>query len=615
MFPRPTSLRFALLLTVLVALVPILALTLFHAAGIRRQLQEERQAEASRLAEQVAASVSRYLEGTRQLLVALSHTPALRAPQSSAAVGLLEELRSTSPLFANLSLVRGDGTIAVSALPAPAGLILSDRSWFRRLQANRHLGLGEYQIGRVTDKASITIACPLSGQTTAGPLDCVIAALDLQVLLQLLDEFPVPPEVDLVLLDRNGTVLSRRGVPLATSGRPFPGWSAPPNSRALSALDEEGRPRIFNFTLVPSVDEGLWVGVGRLKTTVHDEARGAFLRSFAASVLCVTVALFLSWRLGEHLVLRPIRRLSAAALALTRGRWEARAGIASGAAELRELGTAFDAMAGHLHRELEQLKLDTASADHRQRHQSTELASTQQRLQQAIQAQQTADTARRQSEATAHAFIDSIPETALLLDPEGLVLLANPTSAGRLGFTLAGLVGSDIFSHMPEDLAAQRRAHLATVVRTGRPLAFDEQRSNRSLHTQLTPVLDASGQVSAIAALSFDITERQHMEEQLRRSIAELERALSEVKTLSGLLPICAGCKKIRDDKGYWNHVEQYLRQHTQAEFSHGLCPDCIRRLYPEYADEICPSDPGPSAPANPPAPTAPESQPGQPPV
>lgn len=603
MFPRPTSLRFGLLLTVLVALIPVLALTLFHAAGTRRQLQEERQAEAERIAEQVAASVSRYLEGTRQLLVALSHTPALREPRSSAAVALLEELRSTSPLFANLSLIRGDGTIAVSALPAPAGLILSDRSWFRRLQANRHLGLGEYQIGRVTDKASITMACPLSGQTTAGPLDSVIAALDLRVLLQLLDEFPVPPGIEVVLLDRNGTVLSRRGAPLSTSGQPFPGWSEQPDSRGLTAQDSEGRSRIFNFTLVPSVDEGLWVGVGRLKTTVRGEARGAFLRSFAVSLFCVGVAMLLSWQLGEHLVLRPIRRLSAAALALTRGRWAARAQISSGAAELRELGTAFDAMAGHLHRELEQLKSDTAAADHRQRHQSTELASTQQQLQQAIQAQQAADAARRQGEATAHAFIDSIPETALLLDPEGVVLLANQTSAGRLGFTLAGLVGSNIFSHMPEDLAAQRRTHLATVLRTRRPLAFDEQRSNRSLHTQLTPVLDSTGQVTAIAALSFDITERQRMEEQLRRSVAEMERALSEVKTLSGLLPICAGCKKIRDDKGYWNHVEQYLRQHTQAEFSHGLCPDCIRRLYPEYAEEMLPNAPAPSAPTSPPVP------------
>jgi hypothetical protein len=55
---------------------------------------------------------------------------------------------------------------------------------------------------------------------------------------------------------------------------------------------------------------------------------------------------------------------------------------------------------------------------------------------------------------------------------------------------------------------------------------------------------------------------------------------------LSGLLPICAACKKIRDDKGYWHQVEEYVRDHSEADFSHSICPDCVRRLYPEFSDE-----------------------------
>jgi len=58
---------------------------------------------------------------------------------------------------------------------------------------------------------------------------------------------------------------------------------------------------------------------------------------------------------------------------------------------------------------------------------------------------------------------------------------------------------------------------------------------------------------------------------------------LQEVKTLSGLLPICASCKKIRDDKGYWNILEQYISEHSDAEFTHGICPECAQRLYPDY--------------------------------
>jgi hypothetical protein len=66
-----------------------------------------------------------------------------------------------------------------------------------------------------------------------------------------------------------------------------------------------------------------------------------------------------------------------------------------------------------------------------------------------------------------------------------------------------------------------------------------------------------------------------------------LERALSEVKTLQGLLPICANCKKVRDDEGLWTKIDEYLTSHTDAQFSHSLCPDCARELYPEYTDTV----------------------------
>ncbi len=65
--------------------------------------------------------------------------------------------------------------------------------------------------------------------------------------------------------------------------------------------------------------------------------------------------------------------------------------------------------------------------------------------------------------------------------------------------------------------------------------------------------------------------------------IADLQGALSKVKLLSGFLPICASCKKIRNDKGYWTQVEEYIRDHSEAEFSHGLCPECAKRIYPQY--------------------------------
>jgi hypothetical protein len=94
-----------------------------------------------------------------------------------------------------------------------------------------------------------------------------------------------------------------------------------------------------------------------------------------------------------------------------------------------------------------------------------------------------------------------------------------------------------------------------------------------------------------------NITQRALAEAELTNTIAELGRALSEVKRLSGLLPLCASCKKVRDDNGYWRQVEQYITDQTGAMVSHAICPDCVRRLYPDLADEILAGVEGPGKP------------------
>lgn len=89
------------------------------------------------------------------------------------------------------------------------------------------------------------------------------------------------------------------------------------------------------------------------------------------------------------------------------------------------------------------------------------------------------------------------------------------------------------------------------------------------------------GRAIAIAVARFaDLQE-------LRRLNAELKEALSQVKRLSGLIPMCSNCRRVRDDAGFWKQVEQYIAEHSEARVSHGMCPQCIRALYPEFADEI----------------------------
>ena len=90
------------------------------------------------------------------------------------------------------------------------------------------------------------------------------------------------------------------------------------------------------------------------------------------------------------------------------------------------------------------------------------------------------------------------------------------------------------------------------------------------------------GKPLRVVGTHSDITQRKDAELKNRRLVQELQAALDDVQTLSGLLPICASCKNIRDDNGYWNKIETYISRHSKADFSHGICPDCAKKLYPD---------------------------------
>ena len=91
----------------------------------------------------------------------------------------------------------------------------------------------------------------------------------------------------------------------------------------------------------------------------------------------------------------------------------------------------------------------------------------------------------------------------------------------------------------------------------------------------------------AFNAMSLSLRDsRLHLEDLVKIRTAELQKALDNVRKLSGMLPICSSCKKVRDDAGYWKQIEVYIRDHSEAQFSHGICPDCAAKLYPQYYQE-----------------------------
>jgi len=103
------------------------------------------------------------------------------------------------------------------------------------------------------------------------------------------------------------------------------------------------------------------------------------------------------------------------------------------------------------------------------------------------------------------------------------------------------------------------------------------------LENNVKGIRDHWGNLIGLHGLSRNITERKQAHEERERLIMELQHALSQVKTLKGLLPICASCKKIRNDEGYWEQIEVYIKEHSEADFTHGICPECAKKIYPKY--------------------------------
>ena len=167
------------------------------------------------------------------------------------------------------------------------------------------------------------------------------------------------------------------------------------------------------------------------------------------------------------------------------------------------------------------------------------------------------------------------------------------------GFTaLAGYGDAEVLGTTTVDLnlwaqTGDRDAVVAQLAARGRVdgLEFTFRKKSGELLTGLfSAVVIAVGDEPCVLSSIADITARKQAEEERERLVAEREKVLAEIKVLGGLLPICMSCKKIRDDKGYWNQIETYIRSHSQAEFSHSLCPECAHKLYPEY-------EPPPAAP------------------
>ena len=197
---------------------------------------------------------------------------------------------------------------------------------------------------------------------------------------------------------------------------------------------------------------------------------------------------------------------------------------------------------------------------------------------------------RKQADATRArlaAIVESSDDAIMGESQDGLISTWNAAAERLYGYSSAEAIGRS-FDDLFRIDASDQLLMLLGKVRTGEHVnhfeTIQRTKNGKVVNVSLTisPVRTEASRIIGVSIKARDISGRKRHEAEREALIKQLQSALSEVKTLSGLLPICAQCKKIRDDQGYWNQIEAFIGARSNAKFSHGLCPDCQRRLYPE---------------------------------
>jgi len=170
--------------------------------------------------------------------------------------------------------------------------------------------------------------------------------------------------------------------------------------------------------------------------------------------------------------------------------------------------------------------------------------------------------------------------------PDGRLLLVNRAWLNTLGYRASELASLTIFDVIHPDCLPECRTMFARVLKgeaVNNLQVLFRAKDGQTIHVEGNASCRfENGQAMATRAIFRDITKRKAVEAERERLIKELQAALAEVQTLSGLLPICGWCKKIRDDSGYWNSVEGYLKERAAVEFTHGICPECSAKMIAE---------------------------------
>jgi C4-dicarboxylate-specific signal transduction histidine kinase len=345
-----------LCILVLLALLPSFALILYSAAMQRRQDIAEVQETALRLARLASSEQGRRLAGTQELLIALAQVPEIRRGDTPACNALLQRLLKGYQLYVNFGVIAPDGRLVCSALPISAPMNLADRSYFRRAMTSRSFALGDYQIGRLTGRATINVAYPVQ-EDTQTIVGVVFAAIDLAALNDIVRQANLPEGSTLTITDGQGTILVRYPDADRWVGKSLPDAPTIAVVRTLhagvaEAINLDGVSALLGFTpLLDRPDSGdVYVSVGIPKRAAVASANRHLLFNLLGLGGVAALGFGAAFVASGAFVLRPVHRLLAGTRRVAAGGLNVRL-PERGGGELEELTHAFNEMTAALERD------------------------------------------------------------------------------------------------------------------------------------------------------------------------------------------------------------------------------------------------------------------------
>lgn len=342
-----SDLRLRLALLVLLAVTPALALIFYAAEEQRQSSSLEAQQSAQRLARLVAANQEVLIAGTRQLLTAVAEVPVVRAGDAEACSAFLQQVYGKYPYYTNLAVADINGWLICSAVPVNERVNVADRSYFRRTVARQDLALGDYQVGRVTGRATINIGYPLRDRRgdMAGVL---IAGIDLTWLSRIAAQTRLPEGATVTLIDNEGGIFVRYPEPGTWIGRKMPEGELlkailrQSGEGTADAEGVDGVKRLYGFTRLS--DNAATVIVGLAKESALAPAERV-MNTLEWLVLAAFLALGGAWWGAHWLIVRQVKNLIKASEQLGEGDLHARVRLPNSDADMRQLASSFNRMA------------------------------------------------------------------------------------------------------------------------------------------------------------------------------------------------------------------------------------------------------------------------------